>query len=145
MVETDQEIAAAGTQAMYAFIRVHGQDFAPMVYEPTGPRGECWSNAWTVATTAPDRTYVEGICLFRGKTEPHAWTVDRTGVVHEHTEGYDSAGVYVGFPIDTSPGSEAVRMHDHVHSDGSERVSVIEGCLIAGAPGWLVAKNLGQQ
>lgn len=141
MTATDDVAPEAGVarRRLIEFVRDHGIDYANgKIIEPVGPAGDCWTHAWHVAQTVPGRTYVEGICLLRGQTAAHAWTVDAAGVVYEHTEGYERAGAYIGYPLDTTPGSEVMRADSFLTE--RRRCSMLEGILVHATPEQVIAR-----
>jgi hypothetical protein len=128
---------------MFAFVEAHGVSYASKVVDITGPPGECWTNAWD-AHLATGRIYVEGVCILRGRLDAHAWTVDDAGIVYEHTEGYERAGAYRGFPFNTAPGSHAVVVSARVYEPGEPRTSMLEGVIAAGADRPSIIRNFGR-
>lgn len=145
MTETDAQALAPGWQrearrALHALVEAEGQPYGPMVYEPTGPHGECWTNAYRAAL-ATGRTYVEGTVVRAGVTEAHAFTVEPSGIVHEHTEGYAHAGGYRGIPISVTPDSEAADIVAQVYGD-DQHTSMVEGLLTVGVPRHVILARL---
>lgn len=108
------------------------------VVAPVGPDGDCWTYAWAYAREHGYR-YVEGSVRLddgEGQTafvRAHAWAEEdaTTGVVvHEVTEGYETAFDYIGLNVACSPNGYAELVT--AEWDGGLRGSVIEALIVTG-------------
>lgn len=65
-----------------------------------GKKHECFKNAALEALRNPDRTYVEGFVSVHGVPVEHAWTVDKSGQIYDHTiASPDGIEGYFGVPF----------------------------------------------